>query len=448
MEKIYQYIDDNKEMYLDWLLRLCKQPSVAAQNRGMAETVKIVQEQLGYINAISEQVPTSGNPVVYAELGKSKNKTLSFYNHYDVQPEDPLELWVSDPFSADIRDGRIYARGVADNKAALLARICAIHAYQKVYGELPINVKFIIEGEEEIGSPHLDEFATNHPEKVHADANIWENGMITNDGRLHVTLGVKGMLYVELRVKGANMDIHSMNAAIIENPAWRLVWALNTLKNEKEEVLIEGFYDNIVPPTSKEKKLLEDLPFNEQGMLEQLDLDKYLLDLSGLPLKEKLYLQPTCTICGIESGYTGEGSKTVSPFEAKAKIDFRLVDGQDPGIIYEKLRKHLDTHGFEDIEIIILSQAYASKTDLDAAIVNAVIQNVERIYDKPPYVMRSTPGTGPMFVLSQRFGIPSVGFGVGNENSMVHAPNENIRIRDYYDGIKFVATIIDEYGKK
>lgn len=447
MEKVYEYIEKNKEMYIEWLLTICKQPSVAAQNRGMVETAKIVEEQLGYINAVTEQVPTSGNPVVYAEIGSTKDKTLSFYNHYDVQPEDPIELWDSEPFAADIRDGRIYARGVADNKGTLLARICAIHAYQQVYKELPINVKFIIEGEEEIGSPHLEEFADNHPDKVQADANIWENGMITNDGRLHITLGVKGMLYVELRVKGANMDIHSMNAAVIENPAWRLVWALSTLKNDKEEVLIEGFYDNIVKPTDKENELLENLKLNEKDMLEQFDLDKFLLDLSGVALKEKLYMQPTCTICGIESGYTGEGSKTVLPSEAMAKIDFRLVDGQDPNFILTQLRKHLDDRGYDDIEIITMSPVFASKTNLDEDIVNTVIDNVERVYDMPPYIMRSTAGTGPMYILSQKFGIPSVGFGVGNETSMVHAPNENIRVNDYINGIKFAATIIDEFAK-
>lgn len=447
MEKVYEYIDRNKDMYIKWLIRLCKQPSIAAQNIGMVETAKIVEEQLSYINAESKQVPTSGNPVVYAEVHGNTKKTLSFYNHYDVQPEDPIELWDSDPFAAEIRNGRIYARGVADNKGSLLARICAIHAYQKVYGELPINVKFIIEGEEEIGSPHLEEFADNHPDKVNADANVWENGMITNDGRLHVTLGVKGMLYVELRVKGASMDVHSMNGAVLENPAWRLVWALNTLKNDKEEVLIEGFYDNIVKPTEEELVLVDDLQLNEKDMLEQYELDEFLLNLSGLPLKEKLYMQPTCTICGIESGYTGEGAKTVLPAEAKAKVDFRLVDGQDPQYILEQLRKHLDDRGYDDIEIVTMSPVFASKTDLDADIVKTVIDNVEEIYDMPPYVMRSTAGTGPMYVLSQKFGIPSVGFGVGNEASMVHAPNENIRLKDYVNGIKFAAKVIDEFGK-
>lgn len=447
MKKVFRYIDENREKYIDWLIEICKQPSVSAQNRGMMEMACLVEEALEFVGAEHKRVPTSGHPVVYGMIDRSKEKTLSFYNHYDVQPEDPLELWESDPFKPEIRDGRLFARGVADNKGTFLARICAIHAYQQVYGELPINIKFIVEGEEEIGSPHLAEFADNHPEKVQADGCVWENGMMTNAGNLHITLGVKGMLYVELRAKGANMDIHSMNAAIIENPAWRLVWALSTLKNDKEEVLIEGFYDNIAEPTPKEKELLENLQFNEDDMLEQFDLDSYLLNLTGLPLKEKLYLQPTCTICGIESGYTGEGSKTVLPNTAKAKLDFRLVDGQDPHKILELLKKHLDVHGFSDIEIVPLTPVYPSKTDLDDPLVKTVIENVERVYDAPPYVMRSTPGTGPMYELSQKFGIPAVGFGVGNEQSQVHAPNENIRVKDYIDGIKFAAAVIDEFGK-
>lgn len=328
-----------------------------------------------------------------------------------------------------------------------MSRICAVHAYQHVYGKLPLNIKFIVDGEEEVGSVNTHEFAEKYPEKNASDGCIWENGYKNTDGRLQVRFGLKGMLYVELRAKGANIDLHSSNAAIIENPAWRLVWALNTLKNEKENVLIDGFYDRVLQPTESELKILEEMVYQEDDQLKALDLDKFLLDLSGTPLKEKLIFQPTCTICGIDSGYTGEGSKTVLPSVAKVKIDFRLVPDQDPDEILQYLRDHLDKHGFDDIEIVKISGKRAAKTDPESVLAQTVVQNVEKVYGKPPQVMLMSPGTGPMYKLCQQYNIPAVGFGVGYYNSQVHAPNENIRIDDYIDGIKFIATVIEEFSK-
>lgn len=446
MEKVFEYIEKNKDVYISWLQGLCQQPSIAAQNNGIKETAILVEEMLKSIGFKTEQVETLGNPVVFGYTDSNKEKTLSFYNHYDVQPVDPLELWVSDPFAAEIRDGRIYARGVADNKGPLVSRICAIHAYQQVYGELPVNIKFVVEGEEEIGSPNLEEFAENNPDKVKTDGFIWENGYKSSDGRPQIRLGVKGMLYVELRVKGANIDLHSSNAAIIKNPAWRLIWALSTLKNEDEVIQIEGFYDCVQKPTRAELNLLEEMPFKEKEMLDDLGLDQFLLNLSGLALKEKYIFQPTCTICGIEAGYTGQGSKTVLPSVAKAKIDFRLVADQNPHEILIQFRNHLDKHGFEDIEIVKLSAEHPAKTDLDAPIAKMVIDNVKHVYGIEPQVMRTSAGTGPMYVLSQKYGIPAVGFGVGHQNSQHHAPNENIFVKDYIDGIKFVAKIINDFA--
>lgn len=447
MEKVFQYIDDHKEMYVEWLQDLCRQPSVSAQNRGIRKTAKLVEELLTSIGAKAEQIPTSGNPVVFGEINQNKEHTLSFYNHYDVQPEDPIEEWEYEPFAAEIHDGKIFARGVADNKGSFLSRICAVHAYQQVYGELPLNIKFIVDGEEEVGSVNTHEFAEKYPEKNKSDGCIWENGYKNTDGSLQVRFGLKGMLYVELRAKGANIDLHSSNAAIIKNPAWRLVWALNTLKNEEEKVLIDGFYDNVLQPTEAEYKYLEKMGYQEQDQLDALELDSFLLNLSGTPLKEKLIFQPTCTICGIDSGYTGEGSKTVLPSFAKAKIDFRLVPGQDPDEILQYLRNHLDRHGFQDIEIVKISGKRAAKTDPESVLAQTVVDNVEKIYGKEPQVMLMSPGTGPMYKLCQEHGIPAVGVGVGYYNSQVHAPNENIRIADYVDGIKFIATIIEQFAK-
>ncbi|MFB5674371.1 M20/M25/M40 family metallo-hydrolase [Paenibacillus terreus] len=447
MEKVYQFIEEHKEKYLEWLIELCRQPSVAAQNRGIEETVVLVETHLKKLTDKVERIPTSGNPILYGEIHTGKTKTLSFYNHYDVQPEEPVELWDSPPFSPEIREGRLYARGVADNKGTLMSRICAVHAYQSVYGELPLNLKFIIEGEEEIGSPHLEEFTSQHPDKLWADANIWENGFKSIDGRLQITLGCKGMLYVELHAHGANTDLHSAKAAIVENPAWRLVWALATLKNEREEILIDGFYDRVLPLTEEERRLTEEMDYQEAKELEQLGLKQYVNGLSGFALKEKLIFQPTCTICGIEAGYTGEGSKTVLPSTAKVKLDFRLVSEQDPAEILVLLRQHLDKHGFADIEIVPLKGQHAAVTPIDDPLVQKVVGSANAFFEQKPQVIRSQAGTGPMYNLCQKFGIPSLGFGVGHAASHNHAPNESIYVDDYIEGIKFAALVLHEFPK-
>lgn len=448
LEQILEEIDQNAQMYIDWLQKLCRQPSVAAQNRGMTETAELVEASLKILGAKAECVATAGYPIVYGEFDGESRKTLSFYNHYDVQPEDPLDKWHSDPFGADIRDGYIYARGVADNKGNLIARLAAIHAYQHVVGTLPVRIKFIVEGEEEIGSPNLEAFAQAHPEKVQSDGCIWEFGYKNPEGRLQVSLGVKGMCYVELRVKGANTDLHSANAAVVQNPAWRLVWALGTLKDADERVQIAGFYDRVALPTTEESTVLEEMAYNEVETLERLGLKEFLQDLTGHELKEKLIFQPTCTICGLVSGYIGEGSKTVLPSTATAKLDFRLVPDQDPHEILGLLRHHLDQHGFGDIEVISYSLEHPAKTALDAPLVATVLEQVPKIYGGPATINRLSPGTGPMYPLCQALGIPAVSFGVGHDASNNHAPNENIAVKDFIDGIKMVAAVIHAYGGK
>lgn len=449
LQQVFQYIDENKDKYMEWLFELCEIPSVAAHSRGIPEAVQSVSSRLSEIGAEIQVIPTPGNPVVFGKLPAIEcAKTLSFYNHYDVQPEDPIEKWESPPFTPTIRNGKIFCRGVADNKGSLMARICAIDAYKKMIGELPVNIKFIVEGEEEIGSPNLEAFADEHIDLIRADANIWENGFKDVDGNLQVSLGCKGMLYVELHAHGANTDLHSGRAAIVENPAWRLVWALATLKNEKDEILIEGFYDKVLPLTVAERQLTEDMEYNEEEDLKQLGISKYINGLTGFELQEKLIFQPTCTICGIESGYTGEGSKTVLPSVAKSKLDFRLVSEQDPDEILDLLREHLDKHGFSDIEVVPLKGTRAATTNLDDPLVHKIKETATEFYNKPPKILRSQAGTGPMYSFCQKFGIPSAGFGVGHADSKNHAPNESIYIDDYMDGIKFLVALIHKYSQE
>ncbi|WP_019120350.1 M20 family metallopeptidase [Brevibacillus massiliensis] len=446
MQDVFSFIDQNQETYIKWLQELCRQPSVAAQNRGMKETAAMVERMIRDTGGETRQIGTSGYPVVYGQFAGSGKRTLSFYNHYDVQPEDPLELWDSPPFAAEIRDGRMYARGVADNKGNLIARLAAVHAFLQVRGKLPIGIKFIVEGEEEIGSVCLPEFVDKHRELLQADGCLWEFGYKNADGRPQVSLGVKGMCYVELICRGANTDLHSANAAIIENPAWRLLWALATLKTPDEQIRIKGFYDKVAELSEHDNELLQNMIYDEANTLEQLGLKSFLLNLSGIPLKEKLIFQPTCTICGIESGYTGPGSKTVLPSEARVKLDFRLVPDQDPHEILRLLRRHLDERGFPDIELEPFSLEHPARTPLDNPLTRAVIDTARQVYGLEPTIMPMSPGTGPMYILCQSLGIPAVSVGVGHFASNNHAPNENIIIDDYIQGIKHIAAIIEGFA--
>ncbi len=446
MQDVFDIIEQRKDVYLGWLTEICQQPSVAAQDWGMVETAALVERMLKDIGADVKQVPTAGYPVVYGEIGGKSDKTLSFYDHYDVQPPEPLDLWDSEPFGAEVRDGTLYARGVADNKGNLIARVCAIDAYLRARGELPVNVKFIFEGEEEIGSPNLGDFADAHPNLIAADGCIWEAGYCDPQGRREVYLGLKGILYVELSVEQANVDLHSMWAAVVPSGAWRLLHALRTLKDEFEQVLIPGFYDKVLEPTESDLAALQTMPFDEAGRKAQLGLDGFVNDLSGIPLLQKLIFQPTCNIAGIESGYTGQGMKTVLPHAAKAKLDFRLVPDQDPHEIHDLLVKHLQNCGYDDVKVNLMAAEHPARTPTDHAFAKTVIDAVQEVYGHAPVVYPITPGSGPMYELCQKHNIPAVSIGIGNENSRNHAPNENIHLKDFYDGIRHLSVIVDRFG--
>ena len=446
MESLFNHLDANQGRYLQRLQDLARQPSVAAQNLGMRETAAMVAELLKGLGAAVQIVPTSGHPVVVGDLPGRCEKTLSFYNHYDVQPPEPLQLWDSPPWEPTIRDGKLYARGVADNKGDLVARISAVEAYLAVHGQLPCRVKFIVEGEEEIGSPHLQEFVDGHANLIRADGCIWEFGAKDLQERPVISFGLKGICYVELSVQSASSDLHSSWAAVTPNAAWRLTWALASLKGPNERVRIAGFYDAVRAPSAQDVKALKALGFDEAGYREKFGIDAYLKNLTGTKLLKKLYFEPTCTICGIESGYTGEGAKTVSPCLARVKLDFRMVPDQDPRHIVKLLRKHLDEHDFPDVQIKLLSGEKSGRTPLDAPLGKLAVETAQQIYGKKPVVHPLSPGSGPMHTLCQQLGIPSVSTGCSYSGSQAHAPNENIRLADFHQGIKHMALLLDRFA--
>jgi acetylornithine deacetylase/succinyl-diaminopimelate desuccinylase-like protein len=446
MKDVLAYVDEHLDETVARLQAFCRQPSIAAQDVGMAEMAEMVRHSLAAAGGQAELVPTAGYPVVLGRFAGQGAKTLMLYNHYDVQPPEPLERWDSPPFAAEIRDGHLYARGVADNKGNLVARLAAVEAWLATRGELPLNVLFVVEGEEEIGSPHLGSFAEENRIKLQADGCIWESGYKDTKGRLEILLGVKGILAVDLSVRKIGRDLHSSTAAIIESSAWRLIWALDSLKGPDERVLIPGFYDGVRPPDARDRAMLAAWDYDEAGYLSEVGAEQFVLGLQDEAMKERYLFQPTCNICGISSGYRGPGIKTVLPAEAQAKLDFRLVPDQDPHDILQKLRDHLDAQGFEDIEIHAEGPEFPARTDPDDPLVGAVVQAARRAYETEPVVKPLMAATGPMYELCQRWGLPAAGAGIGWVGSRGHSPNENVRLEDLRQGIKHAALILDEFS--
>lgn len=449
MEEFNAYVDENADRFIAELQRLCQQPSIAAQKVGIEEMAAMVLSMLQGIGAQARLIPVAeGSPVVYGTIGQGK-RTLIFYDHYDVQPPEPLEEWESDPFAAEIRRGVLYARGAADNKGDLVARLMAVEAYQRTKGELPLKIKFVFEGEEEIGSPHLGQFVEENRGLLEADGCIWEGSNKDPSERPVIYLGLKGILYVELRAKGAQRDLHSSWATLVPNPAWRLVWALATLKDENDRLTVDGLMDQVEEPPPEEEALLRKIPFEEEKLKADFGIPHFLGEVKGFEaLKRHLY-RPTCTICGFRSGYIGEGPKTVLPSEAIVKLDFRLVPNLEPGLVLDLLRKHLDRRGFGDIEIVEVTAEKSAKSPPVAPIVQAALEAARAIYGQEPVVYPLMAGSGPMYHLSMALGIPAAsGVGVGHAQSRIHAPNENIRIDDYIQGIKYIGELIERFAEE
>ncbi len=449
------YLLAHRERLLEDYKDFLRQPSVAATGEGILEMAALVARRLASLGAEVQIVPTveDAPPVVWAEIGEG-DKTLLIYNHYDVQPPEPLELWESPPFEPTIRDGRIYARGASDDKGELVTRIHAIEAWLATQGKLPFKIKWLIEGEEEIGSPHLHAWVERHqdwlrkPDGRPLDGCLWEFGGFDEKGRFVLTMGVKGICYVELHAKGVDHDLHSSQAALAPNAAWRLVWALGTIKDASERILIEGYYDHVRPLTPQEEAVIAQMPFEEEEIKQKWGIREFVTGVSGLEAAKRLLFQPTATICGLSSGWEGQGTKTVLPARAVAKVDFRLVPNLTPELVLDLLRKHLDRHGFSDVEIKFLGGYRAALSDVNSPMVKAAERAAQRVYGQQPVKALLSPGSGPMYSLSEFIGgVPVVCAGIAHADTRAHAPNEHIILQNYYDGMRFIGVLIDEFAR-
>ena len=447
--KLDEYLETHLDESLSELSRLVSQPSVAAQPLGIEACAQLVADLVRSRGFKVDIVRTKGAPVVFGNLPGKSERTLLIYNHYDVQPPEPLELWESPPFEPQIRDGRIYGRGVSDDKGHIAARLLALDALLSVNGELPCQVKFIIEGEEETASENLYEFVRGHKEWLLADACVWEFGSVDHRDIPMQYLGMRGICYVELSVQTASTDVHSgIGGSIFPNAAWRLVWALATLKDASENINIAGFYDGVRPPSDRDRQLLRALPEIADEYKSRYGIKSFIKGLSGgEKLRTEEVFTPTCTICGLTAGYQGPGSKTVLPARASAKVDFRLVPDQVPADILRKLRAHLDQHGFEDVSISDLGGDAPARTDPDNPFIQLVTRTAKDVYGTPMQLVPMVGGSGPIHPFVHELGLPVATAGLGHPDTRAHAPNENVRIDLYLKHARHMVRILDEFSR-
>ena len=443
-------VDDQAGDVLAQLAALCRIPSVSAE-RGpaMLDAAAFVRElcrAAGVQTSLAEQ--PAGPPIIIGRAGQGE-RCLMIYNHFEVQPPDPLVEWLSPPFEPQERDGKLYARGVSDNKGDLVARLAAIRIYQETVGPLPLRLLYIIEGEEEIGSPFLFRFGEERGALLgEADGCLWEFGAKNADENPVICLGVKGMAAFDLRVRTATLDAHSGNGGIFPNAAWRLTEALACLRAPDGRVTIDGLHAHVRQPTAVEEQLLEQVPFNQEALHASYGFTNGLLGgLTGAAAVRRWLMEPALNVNGLTSGYNGLGTKTVIPAQATAKMDLRLVPDLTPQIAFTLLRAHLDRRGFSDVEIVDHNDYLMPwRTSPESAIARAVTASISQVSQRPPVVQPTSPGSGPMWELCGRNGVPVASAGVSWHDSHVHAPNESIRVADFVEGIKGMGRLLGQFA--
>ncbi len=444
MQAWKEYQSAHKDRWLSELLELLRIPSVSARSehkQDMQKCAEAVRQRLLEAGAGRAEIfPTEGHPVVYGEKISDPSKpTVLVYGHYDVQPPDPLELWHSGPFEPVIKDGKIYARGSADDKGQFFMHVKALETMIRT-GNLPTNIKFIIEGEEEIGSPHLGKFVAEHKELLKADVIlISDTAMISLDSP-SIDIGVRGLSYIEVEVTGANRDLHSgVYGGAVANPITILAQMIASCHDANNHITIPGFYDGVVEASPAERKLMAAAPYNEEEYKKDLGL-KALWGEKGYTTNERTGIRPTLELNGIWGGYTGEGAKTVLPSKANAKISARLVPNQSAAVITEKLLNYFrsiapagvtvraeEHHGGEPYMTPIDSRAYQSAA-----------KAIQEVFGKAPIPVRGGGSIPICSLFEKELGIKIVFLGFGLDSDNLHSPNEKFELANFYKGIETI----------
>jgi acetylornithine deacetylase/succinyl-diaminopimelate desuccinylase-like protein len=396
-------------------------------------------------------IDTPGNPVVYGDwLGAAGAPTMLFYGHYDVQPVDPLELWESPPFEATVRDGEIYARGSADDKGQVFMHFKAIEAHLKQNGALPVNMKIILEGEEEVGSVNLDNFIRDHKSELGADVVVISDSPMFARGVPSICYGLRGLVYFQIDLRGSNTDLHSGSfGGAVVNPALALAQILAQMKDRGGRVKIPGFYDDVVALQEEERKEWATLPFNEKEYRKAFGIPKVFGE-TGYTTLERTWARPTFEVNGLLSGFTGEGAKTVLPAVAMAKVSMRLVPNQTPDKIAGLFEAHLRDVTPKTVELKI-SRMHGGKpwmTSYDNPFVQAAGRAIERGFGRKPVFTREGGSIPVVSTFQEELGLPSVLFGVGLPDENAHAPNEKLDVANFHGGIISSAFLYQEIARR
>ena len=445
-----KYVDSNINNLISDLQTLIRQPSVSAKNEGIEECAKLVKKLLKKSGLHSEilRLKKGVAPIVFAEIKSQQNstKTLMFYNHYDVQPAEPFDLWDYPPFSGTRKGNKIFGRGATDDKGELITRIKAVEACLKTTGDVPCNIKFVIEGEEETGSAHIEGYLKKYKKKFSCDGVIWEFGYVDAKNRPIIGLGMKGLLFVELSIKESIIDAHSSLAVLIKNPAWRLIEAIKTLRDSNGKILIKDWYKEVTPFSKEDLELIRKEPFDENIFKKEFGIKSFVGNKKGMDAKKALVGGVTCNIAGFISGYTGDGAKTVLPGNALVKIDFRLVPKMDPRKQIMRLKKHLKLKKFGDVKIKIFHGEAAARTSSLDPFVTQVKEAADKSFGTS-ILNVSNAGTGPMYPFADILKAPCISIGSTYMFSRIHSPNEFARVDLLKKTTKCICLIMENFGK-
>ncbi|QMU55548.1 MAG: M20/M25/M40 family metallo-hydrolase [Nitrosopumilus sp.] len=444
-----KHVDTHMDGLISDLQMLIRQPSVSAKNEGIEECAKLVQKLLKNSGVKSDilRLKKGVAPIVYGEVKSKQNpsKTLMFYNHYDVQPAEPFDLWDDPPFSGTRKGNKIFGRGATDDKGELITRIKAVEACLKATCDVPCNIKFVIEGEEETGSAHIEQYLKKYKKKFSCDGVIWEFGYVDAKNRPIIGLGMKGLLFVELSVRESIRDAHSSLAVLIKNPAWRLIEAVNTLRNTDGKILIKDWYKEVTPFSKNDLEIIRKEPFDESVFRKEFGIKSFVGGKKGMDAKKALVGGATCNIAGFISGYVGDGAKTVLPGEALVKIDFRLIPEMVPSKQVSRLKSHLKSKGFSDIAIKIFHGEAAARTDSSSPFVSQVKDAADKTFGKS-ILNISNAGTGPMHPFAGILNAPCISVGSTYMFSRIHSPNEFARVDLLKKTTKCMCLIMDNFG--
>jgi acetylornithine deacetylase/succinyl-diaminopimelate desuccinylase-like protein len=454
MDNVIDFINVNRDRYLEELKALLAIPSISALPEHAADVNRCAEWCADEMRRIGLQnvklIPTPGYPVVYGDwLGAPGAPTILYYGHYDVQPVDPLDLWQSPPFEATIRDGEIYARGSADDKGQVFMHFKAVEAYLKQAGKLPLNIKFILEGEEEVGSEHLDDFVRGHKADLAADVVVISDSPMFARGVPSMCYGLRGLVYFQIDLRGSSTDLHSGSfGGAVANPAFVLSQMLAQMKDRSGHIKISGFYDDVLPLQPEEREAWAKLPFNEKQYRKDFGIPKVSGESEYTTL-ERTWARPTFEVNGLLSGFTGDGAKTVLPAVAMAKVSMRLVPNQDPNKIAELFEAYVRKIAPKTMELKI-TRMHGGKpwmTSLDNVFVQAAGRAIERGFGQKPIFTREGGSIPVVSTFQEELGLPSVLFGVGLPDENAHAPNEKLDIGNFHNGIIASAYLYDEIAR-